>query len=74
MFGGEFNDGSQVTMFNELYRWNVDRNDWKAIESLHTPPPRSSHQTVIYRDKMYLFGGEFATLDSFFHYKVVILQ
>lgn len=68
--GGEFNDGASITVFNEMFRWSVDRNEWRLIESINAPPPRSSHQTVLFREKVYLFGGEFATLDSFYHYKV----
>ena len=25
MFGGEFCDGEGTTVFNELYRWNVEK-------------------------------------------------
>ena len=42
---------------------------WKAISSLNTPPPRCSHQAVVYRNHLYVFGGEFATADQFHHYR-----
>lgn len=69
MFGGEFCDGAKTEVFNDLYRWNIDKNEWKKIESLNTPPPRCSHQAVAFRDKMYVFGGEYGTLDQFHHYR-----
>lgn len=43
---------------------------WKQISSPHSPPPRCSHQSVVYRDHLYVFGGEFATADQFHHYRV----
>ena len=58
MFGGEHYDGDVTTIYNDLYRWSVDKNEWKKIESLNTPPPRCSHQTVYYMNKLFLFGGE----------------
>ena len=69
LFGGEYCDGESTVVYNDLFRWNVDRNEWKVIESLNTPPPRCSHQAVVFRDCMYIFGGEYATLDQFHHYR-----
>jgi N-acetylneuraminic acid mutarotase len=69
MFGGEFFDGEGTVVYNDVYRWNLDRQEWKLIESLNTPPPRCSHQAVYYKDRIYIFGGEYATLDQFHHYR-----
>jgi N-acetylneuraminic acid mutarotase len=69
MFGGEFCDGTSTTVYNDVLRWNVEKNEWKQIESLNTPPPRCSHQAVYFNDKLYIFGGEYATLDQFHHYR-----
>lgn len=69
LFGGEFCDGESTCVYNDVYRWNLDRNEWKLIESLNTPPPRCSHQAVFHRDQIYIFGGEYATLDQFHHYR-----
>lgn len=69
MFGGEFCDGQGTIVYNDLFRWNLEKNEWKAIESLNTPPPRCSHQAAYYKDKLYLFGGEYSTLDQFHHYR-----
>ena len=69
MFGGEYCNGESTQTFNDVYRWNMDKNQWKIVESLNTPAPRCSHQAVYYNEKVYLFGGELATLDNFHHYK-----
>lgn len=69
LFGGESCDGERTEVFNELFRWNVEKDEWKMIESLNTPPPRCSHQAVMYHDKIYMFGGEYATMDQFYHYR-----
>ncbi|ETL24800.1 hypothetical protein L916_21258 [Phytophthora nicotianae] len=42
---------------------------WKNISSPNSPPPRCSHQSAVYRDHLYVFGGEFATADQFHHYR-----
>ena len=71
MFGGEYCDGEITIVYNDLFRWNVEKNggEWKRIESINTPPPRCSHQMVYFKEKVYLFGGEYATLDQFHHYR-----
>eukprot|EP00595_Chromulina_sp_UTEXLB2642_P001484 CAMPEP_0196765108 /NCGR_PEP_ID=MMETSP1095-20130614/7610_1 /TAXON_ID=96789 ORGANISM="Chromulina nebulosa, Strain UTEXLB2642" /NCGR_SAMPLE_ID=MMETSP1095 /ASSEMBLY_ACC=CAM_ASM_000446 /LENGTH=757 /DNA_ID=CAMNT_0042122529 /DNA_START=202 /DNA_END=2472 /DNA_ORIENTATION=+ len=69
LFGGEHNNGEITTVFNDVFKWFIDKNEWKLIESLNTPPPRCSHQAVYYKDRIYIFGGEYATLDQFYHYK-----
>lgn len=69
LFGGEFCDGQGTEIYNDVFRWNPEKNEWKHIESLNTPPPRCSHQAVCYKDKLYIFGGEYATLDQFHHYR-----
>lgn len=69
MFGGEHFDGDHTEVYNDLFRWNVEKNEWKQIESLNTPPPRCSHQAIFFKDKIYMYGGEYATLDQFHHYK-----
>jgi Galactose oxidase, central domain len=69
MFGGEYFDGEDTTCYNDLYRWSVEKSEWRLIESPNSPPPRCSHQAVYYRDHIYIFGGEFATTEQFYHYK-----
>lgn len=69
MFGGEYCDGAGTTVYNDLFRWNVEKTEWKLIESPNTPAPRCSHQAVYFNEKLYIFGGEYATLDQFHHYR-----
>jgi N-acetylneuraminic acid mutarotase len=70
LFGGEvLLDENTTVVYNDLFKWNVERNEWKQIESLNTPPPRCSHQAVQFQDKLYVFGGEYGTIDQFYHYR-----
>lgn len=69
LFGGEYFDGLDTKCFNELFRWNVEKNEWRQIESPNTPPPRCSHQAAFFRNHLYVLGGEFATTEQFYHYK-----
>ncbi|CAN0173591.1 unnamed protein product, partial [Laminaria digitata] len=69
LFGGECFDGQDTKCFNELFRWNVEKNEWRQIESPNTPPPRCSHQAAFFKDHLYVLGGEFATTEQFHHYK-----
>lgn len=73
VFGGEYFDGDVNVCYNELFRWNLDSNQWRYISSPNTPPPRCSHQAAIFRDHLYIFGGEFATTDQFHHYRVYLI-
>ena len=52
LFGGEICDGEGTTVFNELYRFNLEKLTWKIVESINAPPPRCSHQVDIY---MYIY-------------------
>ena len=69
LFGGEYFDGDVNVCYNELYRWSLESQEWRQIISPNSPPPRCSHQAVVYRDALYVFGGEFATADQFYHYR-----
>ena len=69
LFGGEFCDGQSMVVYNDLFRYNLERNEFKIIESLNTPAPRCSHQAVCFKDKLYIFGGEYGTLEQFHHYR-----
>jgi hypothetical protein len=72
MFGGEFYNGASAFTYNELFRYNTASNEWLQVESPGGPPPRSSHQSVMYRDTMIVFGGEYSSekQTNFHHYKV----
>ncbi|KAF8947341.1 hypothetical protein BGZ47_009528 [Haplosporangium gracile] len=71
-FGGEFYDGARCAFYNDLYRYNIEKDEWRRITSPNSPGPRSSHQIAITpAGTLFLFGGEFASPNEtqFFHYK-----
>ncbi|KAG0324823.1 hypothetical protein BG000_002032, partial [Podila horticola] len=71
-FGGEFYDGARCAFYNDLYRYNIEKDEWRRITSPNSPGPRSSHQIAITTaGTLFLFGGEFASPNEtqFFHYK-----
>eukprot|EP01114_Cavostelium_apophysatum_P014170 TRINITY_DN3605_c0_g1_i1.p1 TRINITY_DN3605_c0_g1~~TRINITY_DN3605_c0_g1_i1.p1 ORF type:complete len:710 (-),score=276.59 TRINITY_DN3605_c0_g1_i1:42-2171(-) len=71
LFGGEFYNGDLTFVYNDLFRYNVEKNEWKKYSSPNTPPPRCSHQAAIFKNYMYVFGGEFTSpsQNQFYHYK-----
>ncbi|XP_037933351.1 kelch domain-containing protein 4-like [Teleopsis dalmanni] len=74
LFGGEFFNGQKVCVYNDLYIYNITKNEWKQVRSPCGPPPRSGHQMVsIATDggQLWLFGGEHASPSQlqFYHYK-----
>lgn len=47
----------------------TNQGTWKAIISPNTPGHRCSHQAVLHNNtSLYLYGGEFATANQFYHY------
>ena len=69
LFGGEYFDGKATYNYNDLYLYNPATSTWRTVVSDYCPAPRSSHQAVVYREHMYIFAGEFATTNQFYHYK-----
>lgn len=47
---------------------NVTNNSIRQLITPKSPRPRCSHQSVFFNNCIYMFGGEFATKDSFIHY------
>eukprot|EP00842_Homolaphlyctis_polyrhiza_P004374 jgi/Hompol1/4938/HPOL_000458-RA len=73
LFGGEYYDGRTVHMFNDFYRFNVEKREWKKITSPNSPAPRSSHQAIATpAGRLFIWGGEFVSPNetNFFHYKL----
>ncbi|TPX67680.1 hypothetical protein SpCBS45565_g03536 [Spizellomyces sp. 'palustris'] len=72
LFGGEHYDGNKLRVFNELYKYRIDKQEWRKIVSAYAPGPRSGHQTVALNNgKLLVFAGEFAssTQSQFHHWK-----
>eukprot|EP00798_Chlamydomonas_sp_ICE-L_P018504 gene18504-25003_t len=58
MFGGEYSDldSGKISMFNDLYRYNCDRQRWTKVISPNRPAPRCAHQGVVHKGQMYIFA------------------
>ncbi|XP_055844133.1 kelch domain-containing protein 4 [Episyrphus balteatus] len=74
MFGGEFFNGQKICIYNDLFFYNIAKNEWKQVQSPNGPTPRSGHQMVpVASDggQLWLFGGEHASPSQlqFYHYK-----
>lgn len=45
-------------MYNDLYRYSIDKDEWKKYTSPNSPGPRSAHQIAIMpTGTLFLFGG-----------------
>ncbi|KAK9171620.1 Galactose oxidase, central domain protein [Cryptosporidium meleagridis] len=78
IFGGEYYDGKEVKCFHDLYKWNIDKDEWKQVVIGNTnssnnysggPKPRCSHQAVIFNECLYIHGGEYSTESQFYHFR-----
>ncbi|KAE9467513.1 hypothetical protein C3L33_00577, partial [Rhododendron williamsianum] len=71
LYGGEFYNGSKTFVYGDLYRYDVEKQEWKLVSSPNSPPPRSAHQAVAWKNYLYIFGGEFTSpnQERFHHYK-----
>ncbi|XP_031635184.1 kelch domain-containing protein 4 [Contarinia nasturtii] len=74
LFGGEHYDGQKLSVYNELYFYNIPKNEWKLVMAPAGPGPRSAHQMVSVASdggQLWLFGGEHSTPSQmqFYHYR-----
>lgn len=46
LFGGEYYNGQTLAVFNELFFYNIPKNEWKLVMAPGGPGPRSAHQMV----------------------------
>lgn len=74
LFGGEFFNGNELTIYNELYFYNIAKDEWKSVRSPAGPAPRCSHQMVSVANdggQLWIFGGEHPSPSQlqFFHYR-----
>ncbi|XP_059160782.1 kelch domain-containing protein 4-like [Physella acuta] len=74
MFGGEYFTGNKMFVYNDLFSYQIKKNEWLHISIPNAPPPRSAHQAVTVSHQggqMWVFGGEFSshTQSQFYHYK-----
>ncbi|XP_076470965.1 kelch domain-containing protein 4-like [Babylonia areolata] len=74
MFGGEYYTGKNMYLYNDLFFYNIRKNEWSKVTSPNAPPPRSAHQAVMVAaggGQMWVFGGEFSShsQNQFYHYR-----
>ncbi|KAK7411051.1 hypothetical protein VNO78_02404 [Psophocarpus tetragonolobus] len=71
LYGGEFYNGNKTFVYGDFYRYDVEKLEWKLVTSPNSPPPRSAHQAVAWKNYIYIFGGEFTSpnQERFHHYK-----
>ncbi|GMN58533.1 hypothetical protein TIFTF001_027625 [Ficus carica] len=64
-------DAILTFVYGDLYRYDIEKQEWKLISSPNSPPPRSAHQAVAWKNYLYVFGGEFTSpnQERFHHYK-----
>eukprot|EP00002_Diphylleia_rotans_P037878 TRINITY_DN851_c0_g1_i4.p1 TRINITY_DN851_c0_g1~~TRINITY_DN851_c0_g1_i4.p1 ORF type:complete len:1328 (-),score=243.35 TRINITY_DN851_c0_g1_i4:664-4647(-) len=67
VFGG---DGA-IRHYNDLYAYNHSVSTWKRFSlkgrEADIPQPRGGHSSVIYRGKMYVFGGDYGMAQKYFN-------
>ncbi|CAI5459880.1 unnamed protein product [Closterium sp. Yama58-4] len=61
----------QTYVYGDLYRFNADKATWRLVSSPNSPPPRSGHHAVAWKNFLFLFGGEFTSpnQERFHHFK-----
>jgi hypothetical protein len=72
LFGGEYFNGALAMFFNDLFIYNINRDEWRKVTSPNSPLPRSGHAWCRGGNSggIYLFGGEFSSpkQGTFYHY------
>ncbi|XP_044732387.1 kelch domain-containing protein 4 [Chrysoperla carnea] len=74
LFGGEYFNGQKTFVYNDLFFYNIPRNEWTVVKAPGGPAPVCGHQMVvtsINKGQLWVFGGEFtsATQSQFYHYR-----
>lgn len=70
LFGGEYFDGIENIVLDELLRFDTQKKEWKQILTVAPrPSPRCAHSCISYKYFLYVFGGELATADQYHHYR-----
>jgi len=70
LFGGEYFDGIENCVLDELLRFDIQKKEWKQIFTPDPKPsPRCAHSCIFYKASLYVFGGELASSDQYHHYR-----
>ena len=61
--GGEFTSPSQMQFYHHKDMWRLDltSNSWEELSTKGGPTPRSGHRAIVWRGKMFIFGGFYDT-------------
>ena len=54
-----FSGNSSNINTHQLWKFNLVKNVWTSIESDYSPEPRRGHTGILYKNKYYIFGGQF---------------
>ncbi|HDK7176483.1 TPA: hypothetical protein PTV31_003094 [Clostridium botulinum] len=57
IFGGEY--GNNRIHTNDTYKYDIKNNSLIKLNTINTPEKRRGMQSIIYNNKMYIFGGQF---------------
>lgn len=68
LFGGEYFNGQTLSVYNELYFYNIPKNEWKLVMAPGGPGPRSAHQMVSVASD----GGQLWVRDEVFFCLVIV--
>lgn len=49
LFGGESYDGKKVRVYGDLFKWDMDKQEWRRLEAPEMPKARCSHQAVYHK-------------------------
>lgn len=74
LFGGEYFNGQKTSVYNELFFYNIPRNEWTIIKAPGGPAPVCGHQMIATssnKGQLWVFGGEYTspTQSQFYHYR-----
>jgi hypothetical protein len=70
LFGGEYYNGAEQVVVNQLFRLDLSTCTWHQIHSPAPPPARCAHSACWYQTALYVFGGEThnAKDGTYYHY------
>lgn len=47
----------QTYVYGDLYRFQAEKKEWRLVGSPNSPPPRSGHQGVAWKNFLFIFGA-----------------
>lgn len=59
-------------MYNDLFFYNIKKNDWTKVTAPNAPPPRSSHQVSYTQNFSSMYTGSHLEFSDFLSLDVSI--